>query len=52
MKKFEIAYRLIKFSNTPQQKTIIVASDPGAARRIFQQQNPGCVIIGSPHEIK
>jgi hypothetical protein len=51
MRKYEITYRLLK-GNSPMQKTIVMASDPGAARRIFAQQNPGCALVGSPHEVK
>jgi hypothetical protein len=50
-RKYEITYRLLK-GNSPQQRTIIQASDPGAARRIFEQQNTGCAIVGSPRELR
>jgi len=41
-RQYEIVYRL-KTGNSGQQRTIIQASDPATARRIFEQQNPGCV---------
>jgi len=41
-RKFEVTYRL-KTGNSGQQRMIVQASDPGTARKIFDQQNPGCV---------
>jgi hypothetical protein len=43
MRKYEIIYRL-KTGNSGQQRTTIQASDQMTARRIFEQQNPGCVV--------
>ena len=51
MKKYEIAFRLIK-GNSGQQKTTVQASDSFTARRIFTQQNPGCKIISAPTEVR
>jgi hypothetical protein len=50
-RKYEITFRLLT-GNSPQQKTIVQASDPHTARRIFDQQNPGCAIVGSPRELR
>ena len=41
---FEIRFRL-KTGNSGQQRAIIQASDPFTARKIFEQQNPGCVFL-------
>lgn len=46
MRKFEIIFRLKNSSSAGQQRTIIQASDPFTARKIFEQQNPGCVFEG------
>jgi hypothetical protein len=51
MKKYEIAFRLIK-GNSGQQKTTVQASDSFTARRIFTQRNPGCKIITVPTEVR
>jgi len=51
MKKYEIAFRLTK-GNSGQQKTTVSASDSFTARRIFNQQNPGCKIISVPTEVR
>jgi len=40
---FEITY-MLRTGNAGQQRTLIQASSLDTARRIFQQQNPGCVI--------
>jgi hypothetical protein len=50
-RNYEITFRLLT-GNSPQQKTIVQATDPGTARRIFAQQNAGCSIIGSPRELR
>ena len=41
---FEIKYRLKKGNDVPQT-AIIQASSTGTARKIFEQSNPGCVVI-------
>lgn len=51
-RKFEIKYRLKNDSSTPQQKVVIQASNPFAAKKIFRQQNPGCAIVGTPKEVR
>jgi hypothetical protein len=50
-RQFEISFRLVN-SSSPTQQTIISASDPMTARRIFEQQNPKCAIFGSPRELR
>jgi hypothetical protein len=40
---FEISYHL-RTGNAGQQKTVMQATSLDTARRIFAQQNPGCVI--------
>ena len=40
---FEITYHL-RTGNAGQQRAVIQATSLDAARRIFTQQNPGCVI--------
>jgi len=40
---FEITYHL-RVGNSGQQKAIIQATSLHTARRIFIQQNPGCVL--------
>jgi len=50
-RRFEISYHLIN-SNSAAQFTVISASDPYTARRIFEQQNPKCRIFGSPKELR
>lgn len=52
MRSFEISYILKNSSNSATQRTIIQASDTVMARRIFEQQNPGCKIMGTPREIR
>src|SRR5690606_15642609 len=52
MKTYEIKFRLKSRSNLPMQRIVIRATDMGAARSIFQQQNQDAVIIGAPKEIK
>ena len=49
-RKFEITYRL-KIGNSGQQQTVVLASDPATARRVFEQQNPGCV-FGACRQLK
>jgi hypothetical protein len=51
MKKYEIAFRLIK-GNSSRQKTTVQASDSFTARRIFTQQNPGSRIVSVPTEVR
>jgi len=41
MKKHEITF-MLKTGNSGIQKTVVVASDPTTARKIWEQQNPGC----------
>jgi hypothetical protein len=48
---FEINFRLVN-STSPTQRTLISATDPLTARRIFEQQNPQCAIFGSPKELR
>lgn len=43
MRTYEIIYRL-KTGNSGQQRTTIQASDQMTARRIFEQQNSGCIV--------
>ncbi len=43
MRKYEIIYRL-KTGNSGQQTTIIEASNSFTAHRIFEEQNPACVL--------
>jgi hypothetical protein len=43
---FEITYRL-RIGNNGQQKAQIQATSLDTARRIFVQQNPGCVLISA-----
>jgi hypothetical protein len=51
MKKYQIAFRLVK-GNSGQQMTTVQASDSFTARRIFNQQNPGCKITSLPTEVR
>ena len=44
---FEISFRLTT-TNAPAQKMRIQATDSHAARRIFEQQNPGARMVSSP----
>jgi hypothetical protein len=41
MKKYEIAYQL-KAGNSGIQKTVVTASDSTTAKKLWEQQNPGC----------
>jgi hypothetical protein len=50
-RKYEITYRLLT-GNSGQQKTIVCATDHHTARKIFEQQNAGCAIVGSPRELR
>ena len=50
-RKYEITFQLLK-GNSPQQKTVVQATDPHTARKIFEQQNPGCRIWGAPQEVR
>ena len=52
MRSFEIPYMLKNSSNAVTLRMIIQAPDPVMARRIFEQQNPGCKIVGTPREIR
>lgn len=52
MRTFEISYILKNSSNSAIQRTTVQASDTIMARRIFEQQNPGCKIVGTPREIR
>jgi len=52
MRTFEIAYILKSSSNSTTQYAIIQASDTIMARRIFEQQNPGCKVMAAPREIR
>jgi hypothetical protein len=51
MRTFEICYILKGSSNASTQRAIIQASDSVMARRIFEQQNPGCKVVSTPREI-
>jgi hypothetical protein len=42
-RSFQVRFRL-KTGNSPMQTVVIQASDVGTARKIFEQQNPGCQI--------
>lgn len=52
MRTFEITYTLKNPHSSPMQRTTIQATDSFVARRIFEQQNPGCKIFGTPREIR
>jgi hypothetical protein len=52
MRTFEISYVLKNSSNSTTQRTTVQASDSVMARRIFEQQNPECRVVGTPREIK
>lgn len=52
MRSFEICYTLKNSNSTPMQRTIIQATDHFVARRIFEQQNPQCRMVGTPREIR
>lgn len=41
MPKHEITFTL-KTGNNGIQRTVVTASDPTTARKIWKQQNPGC----------
>lgn len=41
MKKYEISF-MLKTGNSGMQKTIVMASDPSTAKRIWEQANPNC----------
>ncbi len=51
MRSFEITY-FVSGANALMQRTIVQASDPVMARRIFEQQNPQCRVAGTPREIR
>jgi hypothetical protein len=40
---FEITYHL-RTGNAGQQRAVVQATSPDTARRLFIQQNPGCVL--------
>lgn len=52
MRSFEITYMLKNSSNCSMQRVVIQATDPYMAKRIFEQQNPGCKIVSAPREIR
>ena len=52
MRTFEISYILKNSSNSATQRTTVQASDMFTARRIFEQQNPGCRIVSTLREIR
>ncbi len=52
LRSFEISYVLTGSSNSATLKAIIQATDTVMARRIFEQQNPGCKVVASPKEIR
>lgn len=52
MRSFEITYMLKNSPSSPTQHAIIQATDPMTARRIFEQQNPGCKVVSAPREIR
>ena len=52
MRSFEITYILKNSSNAAQHRTIVQATDTVMARKIFEQQNPGCKIVATPREIR
>lgn len=52
MRSFEISFILTGSSNVTTQKMIIQATDPVMARKIFEQQNPGCRVVSTPREIR
>lgn len=52
MRSFEISYVLKNSSNSAMHRTIVQATDTVMARRIFEQQNPGCKIVATPREVR
>ena len=48
--QYEILYVLT--SGSHMQTAVITATDPSSARRIFEQQNPKCKILGTPSEVR
>lgn len=52
MRSFEISYMLKNSSNAATLRTVIQATDTVMARRVFEQQNPGCKIVSAPREIR
>lgn len=52
MRTFEITYVLVNSPSTPMQRTTIQATDTVTVRRIFEQQNPQCKLVGSPRAIQ
>lgn len=52
MRTFEIKFVIKNSSNSAMQTMTVQATDTVMARRIFEQQNPGCRIAGTPREIR
>lgn len=52
MRSFEFSFILIGSSNAATQKAVIRAADSIMARKLFEQQNPGCRIVSTPREIR